>query len=94
MFFTKRAVTSLVARNSSLKTFSRMFSKVISNKERSTPALAFDVDGVLLRGPNPIPGAREALEKLRKKKIPFMLLTNGGGSIEADKASTFEMNPK
>ena len=49
-------------------------------------ALAFDVDGVLLRGKEPLPGAREALEMLDNRQIPYMLLTNGGGYTEVDKA--------
>ncbi|KAI0829926.1 HAD hydrolase [Trametes gibbosa] len=44
----------------------------------------FDIDGVLLRGPHLIPGARRALDMLNGAnamgvKIPFILLTNGGG---------------
>ncbi|KAI0666561.1 HAD hydrolase [Trametes maxima] len=44
----------------------------------------FDIDGVLLRGPHTIPAARRALDMLNGVnpmgvKIPFILLTNGGG---------------
>ncbi|KAI0644532.1 HAD-like domain-containing protein [Trametes meyenii] len=44
----------------------------------------FDIDGVLLRGPHTIPAARRALDMLNGAnpmgvKIPFILLTNGGG---------------
>lgn len=46
------------------------------------PAFVFDIDGVLLRGAKPIPKAREALELLGSAKIPFILLTNGGGVSE------------
>lgn len=46
-------------------------------------AFAFDIDGVLLRGTVPIPGAKETLEKLQAESIPFILLTNGGGLTEA-----------
>ncbi|KAH7026107.1 HAD-like domain-containing protein, partial [Microdochium trichocladiopsis] len=46
-------------------------------------AFAFDIDGVLMRGKTPVPGAREALLKLHALKIPFILLTNGGGHTEA-----------
>lgn len=45
-------------------------------------AFAFDIDGVLLRSRTPIPGASEALQLLHKNKIPFILLTNGGGQLE------------
>lgn len=46
-------------------------------------ALAFDVDGVLVRGKAVIPRAKAALEKLHENSIPFILLTNGGGMTEA-----------
>ena len=44
------------------------------------------IDGVLLRGRKPIPGARAALEKLKAQHIPFVLLTNGGGKHEIERA--------
>ncbi|KAI0373414.1 HAD hydrolase [Pilatotrama ljubarskyi] len=54
--------------------------------QRRLPPLVFtfDIDGVLLRGPHTIPAARRALEMLNGAnpmgvKIPFILLTNGGG---------------
>lgn len=46
-------------------------------------ALAFDIDGVLLRGPVPVPGAPQALKTLQENGIPYVLLTNGGGLTEA-----------
>ncbi|BFZ64636.1 hypothetical protein YB2330_005786 [Saitoella coloradoensis] len=48
-------------------------------------AFAFDIDGVLLKGSDPIPRAREALKLLETKRIPYMLLTNGGGTHESDR---------
>ncbi|KAI0633736.1 HAD hydrolase [Trametes polyzona] len=54
--------------------------------QRKLPPLVFtfDIDGVLLRGPHTIPAARRALDMLNGAnpmgvKIPFILLTNGGG---------------
>lgn len=44
----------------------------------SSCAVAFDVDGVLVRGPIALPGARNALQKLKDNNIPFLLVTNGG----------------
>jgi ribonucleotide monophosphatase NagD (HAD superfamily) len=41
---------------------------------------------VLLRGCDPIPRAREALLHLQSQRIPFILLTNGGGETEARRA--------
>ncbi|KUI65678.1 hypothetical protein VM1G_01107 [Cytospora mali] len=49
-------------------------------------AFAFDIDGVLVRGKVPIPGAKQALEALQANSIPFILLTNGGGLTEAGHA--------
>lgn len=56
-------------------------------------AFAFDIDGVLIRGPHALPPAHRALQILEgnnpfKKKIPFILLTNGGGVSESDRAKS------
>ena len=45
-------------------------------------AFAFDIDGVLFRGKKPIAGASDALKLLNRNKIPYILLTNGGGFSE------------
>lgn len=45
-------------------------------------ALAFDIDGVLVRGKIPIPCGKEALELLKKHTVPFIMLTNSGGHPE------------
>ncbi|WPH01809.1 Hypothetical protein R9X50_00466300 [Acrodontium crateriforme] len=50
-------------------------------------AFAFDIDGVLLREATPIPGARDALLRLQREKIPFILLTNGGGKSEPERVA-------
>ncbi|EDK43582.1 conserved hypothetical protein [Lodderomyces elongisporus NRRL YB-4239] len=49
-------------------------------------AFVFDIDGVLFRGKKPIPQARSALELLNRKKVPYILMTNGGGISEKAKA--------
>lgn len=41
------------------------------------------IDGVLLRSNEPIDGAHKTLSRLNKEKIPWVLLTNGGGKTEA-----------
>ncbi|TDH68192.1 hypothetical protein CCR75_004105 [Bremia lactucae] len=56
----------------------------------STFGVAFDVDGVLLRGKTPIPGAREVLLELQATNTPFAIMTNGGGYPEAIKARQIE----
>ena len=62
----------------------------------NTPAFAFDIDGVLLRGKKPIEHARETIQYLQQIDIPFILLTNGGGLDEknhtARLASRLDLN--
>ncbi|KAF0695575.1 Aste57867_13615 [Aphanomyces stellatus] len=48
--------------------------------------IVFDVDGVLLRGKVPIPGATEVLQHLKTTETPFAIMTNGGGVPEEKKA--------
>ncbi|OJI99987.1 hypothetical protein ASPVEDRAFT_51268 [Aspergillus versicolor CBS 583.65] len=53
-------------------------------------ALAFDIDGVLLRGGKPIPAAVEALKYINGKnpygiKVPYIFVTNGGGKTEEER---------
>ncbi|OJD33977.1 had superfamily [Diplodia corticola] len=50
-------------------------------------AFAFDIDGVLLRSADPIPGASKALTYLQSQHIPFILLTNGGGKSESERVA-------
>lgn len=54
---------------------------------RSPIAFVFDIDGVLLRGKKPIPQAHDTLSLLNKEKIPFILLTNGGGLTEESRVN-------
>ncbi|KAI8985856.1 HAD hydrolase [Pilobolus umbonatus] len=56
-----------------------------------TYGFAFDIDGVLIKGDKGIPEAKRALKLLNgdnplNKRIPFVLLTNGGGVTEEGKA--------
>ncbi|KAJ5156077.1 hypothetical protein N7492_008880 [Penicillium capsulatum] len=50
-------------------------------------AFAFDIDGVLLRSSKPIPGAADSLALLKEQNIPFILLTNGGGTHETERVA-------
>ncbi|KAK9236896.1 HAD-like domain-containing protein [Lipomyces kononenkoae] len=45
-------------------------------------AFAFDIDGVLVRGAKAIAEGKKALKCLQEHKIPWVLLTNGGGKSE------------
>lgn len=55
-----------------------------TNERNNTIAFAFDIDGVLVRSKDPLPGAIEAISTLQQLKIPFIFLTNGGGKTEKD----------
>ncbi|CAG8682074.1 11585_t:CDS:2, partial [Scutellospora calospora] len=53
--------------------------------------ICIDIDGVLIKGTTVVPETKSALQFLDgknklKKKIPFVLLTNGGGVTESRKA--------
>lgn len=60
----------------------RRFLSGNSSLALSPLAFVFDIDGVLVRGSTAIPQAREALTLLDQAKVPFILLTNGGGVSE------------
>ncbi|CAH0473589.1 unnamed protein product [Peronospora belbahrii] len=71
---------------------SRVFSIAVteSNQSRSFPSfgIAFDIDGVLIRGGHGLPKAQKVLQSLEKKKVPYIFMTNGGGCMEDEKAKT------
>jgi ribonucleotide monophosphatase NagD (HAD superfamily) len=45
-----------------------------------------DIDGVLIHGVAPIPGARDALQRLEAAGLPTAFVTNGGGVPRQEKA--------
>ncbi|CAL9101245.1 unnamed protein product [Musa textilis] len=57
---------------------------------RPSFGIAFDIDGVILRGRTPIGGSPQALRRLYDAdgslKVPFLFLTNGGGVPETKRA--------
>lgn len=60
---------------------------VIDHERVASYAFAFDIDGVIVRGPETIPEAREALRMLNGHnkyniKVPYIFITNGGGRSE------------
>eukprot|EP01051_Picozoa_sp_SAG22_P026029 SAG22_NODE_8006_length_691_cov_1.400338_1_plen_141_part_01 len=57
-----------------------------SRRRRAPVGIVFDIDGVLLAGKSVIPGAAEALAKLRAAQVPHVFVTNGGGRSERRKA--------
>ncbi|KAI0595889.1 HAD-like domain-containing protein [Biscogniauxia sp. FL1348] len=54
----------------------------MASNEKHTVAFAFDIDGILVKGPKALPGARETIKKLQESHIPFIFLTNNGGRTE------------
>lgn len=61
---------------------------VIDHQRVASYAFAFDIDGVIVRGPETIPEARDALKMLNGEnkyniKVPYIFITNGGGRSEA-----------
>ncbi|KAH8916704.1 HAD-superfamily hydrolase [Atractiella rhizophila] len=53
---------------------------------RAAPSFVFDIDGVLTLGSKATPRAQQALQLLNSRGINWMLMTNGGGSLESERA--------
>ncbi|KAH3663619.1 hypothetical protein OGAPHI_005020 [Ogataea philodendri] len=54
-------------------------------------AFAFDIDGVIVKGPETIPYAKQALKMLNGEnkyniRVPYIFVTNGGGRPESERA--------
>ncbi|RCK64998.1 hypothetical protein Cantr_00687 [Candida viswanathii] len=78
-----------LSRNSSI--IRRKKKDVIDHDRVASYAFCFDIDGVILRGPNTIPEAVEAMKLLNgenkyKIKVPSIFVTNGGGKPEQQRA--------
>ncbi|ODV97778.1 hypothetical protein PACTADRAFT_279 [Pachysolen tannophilus NRRL Y-2460] len=79
-------------RSSRRPSLSMRFKKNIIDHERvASYAFAFDIDGVIVRGPDTIPEAKEALKMLNGQnkyniKVPYIFVTNGGGRPEEARA--------
>jgi ribonucleotide monophosphatase NagD (HAD superfamily) len=79
----------MVSANNMYKYLKRSFSK----KPR-VPGILSDIDGVVYRGGHEIGNSRKVIKTLLNHtvkglnvKLPFALLTNGGGMTEGDRAS-------
>ena len=56
--------------------------RIVQQQGKFKPLFVTDIDGVLVRGPTPVDGTRDAVLRLREANIPLALLTNGGGNLE------------
>ncbi|KAJ0764276.1 putative HAD-superfamily hydrolase, subfamily IIA, HAD superfamily [Helianthus annuus] len=70
----------------------RLVAHLHSAPQRPSFGIAFDIDGVILRGRSPIGDSPKALKRLYDDdsgslKIPYLFLTNGGGIPESRRAS-------
>ena len=89
----RRVLKSLAPRLCNALRFSGVRFLCESSTPRPSPKAAvqsfgvlLDIDGVLVRGRNPIPGAREALQMLQQSEVPTVFLTNGGCESEKETA--------
>ncbi|RLV85574.1 Uncharacterized protein JA9_001763 [Meyerozyma sp. JA9] len=78
-----------LSRNSSV--IRRKKKSVIDHPRVASYAFCFDIDGVILRGPETIPQAPQALRMLNGEnkyniKVPSIFVTNGGGKPEKQRA--------
>ncbi|QPG73984.1 hypothetical protein FOA43_001300 [Brettanomyces nanus] len=90
--------TTLQKSHSALSNFSltsadgkRCKKAIIDHPRVASYAFAFDIDGVILNGPQTIPYAREAVRMLNGNNkyhilVPYIFVTNGGGRPEAARA--------
>ncbi|KAK9064128.1 hypothetical protein SSX86_018000 [Deinandra increscens subsp. villosa] len=69
----------------------RVLAHLHSAPKRPSFGIAFDIDGVILRGRSPIGDSPKALRRLYDDsgslKIPYLFLTNGGGIPESRRAA-------
>lgn len=79
-------------RSSRRPSLSMRYKKSLIDHERvASYAFAFDIDGVIVKGPDTIPEARELMKLLNGEnryniKIPYIFVTNGGGRPEEKRA--------
>ncbi|KAJ5723307.1 hypothetical protein N7488_001342, partial [Penicillium malachiteum] len=90
--------TNITSSNTREETVSSSEDSLQSITPLSTPsmdvntdfALAFDIDGVLMRGGKPIPEAIEAMKYINGEnpygiRVPYIFVTNGGGKTEQER---------
>lgn len=80
---------AMLSRNSSI--IKRKKKTVIDHPRVASYAFCFDIDGVILRGPDTILEAVQAIKLLNgenkyNSKVPSIFVTNGGGKLELQRA--------
>jgi len=85
----RRSAPPIILKNNHASRFIQHFA---TSPGRSPLAFAFDIDGVLIHGKHALPAARRAFNILDGQNpfgvnIPRILLTNGGGKTEKDRAA-------
>jgi hypothetical protein len=91
-YIRQNGLVDKILHNNRLNSLSRHLSSSSACSSPKQLAFAFDIDGVLKAGGSLLPGARQALTMLEgnnrlKKKVPYIFVTNGGGSSEKDRAA-------
>lgn len=86
-----KKVDSLAKLLRNLSIIRRKKKSVIDHERVALYAFCFDIDGVILRGPDTIPAAVEAIRMLNGHnkyniKVPSIFVTNGGGKPEKVRA--------
>lgn len=61
-----------------------------AGRRASSIGVAFDIDGVVMKGDTMIPGADRALRRLDAARVPYIFLTNGGGMMEWKKGQSVQ----
>ncbi|ODV62289.1 HAD-superfamily hydrolase [Ascoidea rubescens DSM 1968] len=80
-------ISAGISRNTSINK-SRIQKKLVIDHQRvASYAFCFDIDGVIVKGPETIPEAKTALKMLNGDnpyniKVPYIFVTNGGGRSE------------
>ena len=70
--------------------FGRAAHRLKSVRRYSSFGVAFDIDGVLVRGREVLSGAEESVRRLKEARVPFVFMTNGGGDFEHKRKARLE----
>jgi HAD superfamily hydrolase (TIGR01456 family) len=83
----KKLIKSVKPSENATAELTRLAKRARVHTPGSDYGFSFDIDGVIHKSGELCPGAKEAMECLNDKKIPFIFLTNGGGKNEEARAA-------